>query len=77
MQPVTLPSSTNEGPLVASPKQAMNLLQVGRATLYSLLDRGELESFRVGRSRRITIKSVNAYVERCLEQDAARRAGGR
>jgi excisionase family DNA binding protein len=63
-----------EAPLVASPNQAMKALLVSRATLYSLLNDGELESYTEGRSRRITVESINAYVKRRLAAEAARRA---
>jgi excisionase family DNA binding protein len=62
-----------EAPLVASPNQAMKALLVSRSTLYSLINAGELDSYTEGRSRRITVKSIGAYVERRLEAEAARR----
>lgn len=63
-----------EAPLVASPNQAMKALLVSRATLYTLLNAGELESYTEGRSRRITVESINAYVKRRLAAEAARRS---
>ncbi len=60
-------------PLVASPNQAMKALMVSRATLYALINSGELESYTEGRSRRITIESINAYVRRRLAEEAKRR----
>ncbi|MEO6842211.1 MAG: helix-turn-helix domain-containing protein [Bradyrhizobium sp.] len=60
-------------PLVASPNQAMKALLVSRATLYTLLNAGELESYTEGRSRRITVKSISAYVDRRLAAEADRR----
>ncbi|MDB5616591.1 MAG: DNA-binding protein excisionase family [Tardiphaga sp.] len=65
---------TIDAPLVASPNQAMKALLVSRATLYSLINDGELESYTEGRSRRITVDSINAYVKRRLAAEAARRA---
>ena len=63
-----------EAPLVASPNQAMKALLVSRSTLYLLINAGELESYTEGRSRRITVKSIAAYVDRRLAAEAARRA---
>jgi excisionase family DNA binding protein len=62
-----------EAPLVASPKQAMRAIQVSRKKLYELINTGELESYTEGKSRRITVKSINDYIERRLEAEAVRR----
>jgi len=60
-------------PLVASPNQAMKALMISRATLYALINAGELESYTEGRSRRITIESIYAHVRRRLAEEAKRR----
>jgi excisionase family DNA binding protein len=62
-----------EVPIVASPNQTMKVLMVSREKLYSLINTGELESYTEGRSRRITVKSIGAYVERRLAAESARR----
>jgi excisionase family DNA binding protein len=62
-----------EAQLVASPNQAMRAIQVSRKKLYELINAGELESYTEGKSRRITIKSINEYIERRLAAEAARR----
>ena len=62
-----------ETPLVASPKQAMRVIQVSRKKLYELINTGELESYTEGRSRRITVKSIKDYIERRLAAEAVRR----
>jgi hypothetical protein len=61
-----------EAPLVASPDQAMKAIQVSRKKLYELINAGELERYTEGKSRRITIKSTNEYIERLLAAEAAR-----
>lgn len=61
--------STPDGqiePLVTSPEQAMRLLDCSRAKLYELLAAGELESYLEGRSRKITVCSINAHIARRL-----------
>jgi excisionase family DNA binding protein len=68
-----LQSPDSDGPLVASPNQAMKRLQISRSTLYALLNAGDLESYTEGRSRRITVRSINSYVERRLAEEAQRR----
>jgi excisionase family DNA binding protein len=62
-----------ETPLVALPNQVMKALMISRATLYALINAGELESYTEGRSRRITVESIDAYVRRRLAQEAKRR----
>ena len=64
-----------EAPLVASPNQAMRSIQVSRKKLYELINTGELESYTEGKSRRITVKSINEYIERRLAAEAARLRG--
>ena len=61
-----------EAPLVASPNQAMRAIQVSRKKLYDLINAGELDSYKEGKSRRITVKSINEYIERRLAAEAAR-----
>ena len=62
-----------EAPLVVSPNQAMRPIQVSRKKLYELINTGELESYTEGKSRRITVKSINEYIERRLAAEVARR----
>ena len=66
-------SITAEVSLVASPNQAMRAIQVSRKKLYELINAGELASYTEGKSRRITVKSINEYIERRLAAEAARR----
>jgi excisionase family DNA binding protein len=53
-------------PLAVAPKQACRLLGVGNTRLYQLIAAGELESYRDGRSRRITMSSIRARIARLL-----------
>jgi hypothetical protein len=50
----------------------MKAIQVSRKKLYELKT-GELESYTEGKSRRITVKSINDYLERRLAEEAVRR----
>ena len=67
------PALVLDTPLVVSPNHAMKALMVSRATLYGLINARELESYTEGRSRRITVESINAYVRRRLAEEAKRR----
>ena len=45
-------------PLAVPPKDAWRLLGCSNSTGYELLAAGELDSFRLGRARRITVDSI-------------------
>jgi len=51
-------------PLGVSPKQAWLMLGCSNSTGYGLLAAGEIESYTIGRARRITVDSIRCYVAR-------------
>ena len=51
----------------------MRAIQVSRKKLCELINAGELESYTEGKLRRITVKSINEYIERRLAAEAERR----
>jgi len=53
-------------PLAVPPREASRLLSVGMSRLYQLMRTGELESYRDGRSRRITMASIQKRMARQL-----------
>jgi hypothetical protein len=55
-------------PLVVSPARAKVMLDCGTTRLYELIDAGELESFKDGKSRKITVSSIKARIERKLAE---------
>ncbi len=54
--------------LVVRPRIAWRLLNCGNAYGYRLLATGELESYRDGRARKITVESIRRYIERRLAE---------
>ena len=58
-------------PLVVRPRDACRMLSVGLTRLYELLQAGELESYRHGRARRISVNSIRAYVDRQIASGSA------
>jgi excisionase family DNA binding protein len=62
----TANQADNALPLVVPPRQACALLSIGLTRCYELLGAGELESFKDGKSRKITVSSIRAYVDRRL-----------
>lgn len=53
-------------PLVVAPRTAWRMLGCGSTHGYGLLNAGELQSFLSGRSRKITVASIRAYIGRQL-----------
>jgi excisionase family DNA binding protein len=49
-------------PLAVSPRKACLLLGVGNTRLYQLIGNGELDAYREGRARRITLESIRRRV---------------
>ena len=63
--------STPEGsvrPIVVKPKAATRFGIGGLTKIYGLIANGQLESYRDGRSRLITVASIEAYVARKLAE---------
>ena len=54
------------GPLLVKPRDAWRMLGCGNTRGYELLAAGELDSFLDGRSRKITVASIHAYIARKL-----------
>jgi excisionase family DNA binding protein len=52
--------------LAVTPRIAKRMLGCGTTRLYDLLNRGELESYRDGKARRIIVASLRDYVSRRL-----------
>jgi excisionase family DNA binding protein len=59
-------------PLVVRPRVAWRLLDCGNAYGYRLIAAGELESYRDGRARKITVKSIHHYIMRRLAEGGCR-----
>lgn len=60
--------TNNLKPLVVRPNKAMQLLDCSRVYLYELINAGELESYRDGAARKITMRSIHARIERKLRE---------
>ena len=50
--------------LLHPPEEAARLLTIGRSQMFELIARGEIESVKIGRLRRIPHDALTAYVER-------------
>ena len=67
------PQARSDGPLLVSVPRAAELLSVGRSEAYQLVLRGEIASVKIGRSRRVPMAALEAFVERLVEEQV----GGR
>jgi hypothetical protein len=59
--------------LVVKPKVAWKMLSCSNTRGYELLAAGELDSFLDGRSRKITVGSIERYIARRLAQEPTQR----
>ena len=50
--------------LLYRPEEAAEVLAIGRPKLFELLASGEIESYKIGGSRRISRAALEGYVER-------------
>jgi excisionase family DNA binding protein len=64
---------TNGRWLVSIP-DAMQALKLGRTKIYDLIEAGDLERVKVGAASRITVSSIETFVERLREQARERAA---
>lgn len=55
---------TKASKLLYTPEGAAEEIDVGRTTMYVLLKRGEIESVKIGRARRVPHEALVAYVDR-------------
>lgn len=55
-------------PVVLKPEDAARSLGISRSSLYELLSRDEIESIKIGRSRRIPIAAIDSYVARLVAE---------
>jgi hypothetical protein len=66
-QMIAAPIGTfHDEPLVVSPRRAQEMLDLGVTKFYELLP--ELDSYKDGKSRKITVASIHAYIGRRLAE---------
>lgn len=56
--------------LLLTVPQAADRLGVGRSLLYEMIRRGEVQSIRLGRARRIPVSALERFVRERLEAEA-------
>lgn len=63
--------------LLHSPQESAELLGVSRSQMFELLARGEVESFKIGRLRKVPREAIDAYIKRLRAAAGAQTAGSR
>ncbi len=61
------PYTAGTAAIGVKPKKACQMLDCGTTRLYELLAANELVSYKDGRSRKILVSSITAYVKRKLD----------
>ncbi len=51
---------------ILTPEEVMDYLNIGRNSLYALLNSGEIKAFRVGRNWKIPRKSLDKYIDESI-----------
>lgn len=63
------PPAAPVAPLFVSTLEAARLLGLSRTHVYELLDRGDIESRRIGRRRLVKVSSLHEFVDRLPADD--------
>ncbi len=63
--------ASEQAPLVYSVEEAADLLGIGRTFMFRLVATGEVESFKIGKKRKIPRDALDAYIERQLRAERA------
>lgn len=61
----------DESRLLLTPEAAAERLSCGRSTVYELIQLGQIESIRIGRSRRIPVAALERFIEAQRERQMA------
>ncbi len=62
-------------PLVVSPKRGCQMLDCSMTRFYELLNSGQIQSYREGKSRKAIVASIKAHIARQLESEAKKEPG--
>jgi excisionase family DNA binding protein len=61
--------ATKLEPLDVTVPEAARLLSMGETTIWRLVASGELESYQIGKSRRVTLAGIRAFRERRIKKE--------
>ncbi len=55
--------------LLLTAEEVADALNIGRCTIYDLIRTGQIQSFKIGKLRRIPVEAVHEFARRMIEQD--------
>ncbi len=58
-------------PLLLTPAEAARRLSIARSSLYELVLTGQIESIKIGRSRRIPLDALTDFIDRMRREQGA------
>lgn len=61
--------------LLHSPEETASMLDLSRSQTFELLARGEIESFKIGRLRKVPREAIDAFIERQRAATGTQTAG--
>jgi excisionase family DNA binding protein len=65
---VGMAASAPEHKVLVSVEEAATMLSLGRTSVYMLVRRNELQSTKIGRTRRVLVSSLYDYVSRLVTE---------
>lgn len=57
-------------PLLLTISEAAGLLNLGRSLVYQLVMRGQIESIKIGRARRVPAPALERFIEEKLAEES-------
>ncbi len=55
--------------VLLTPEEVAEALHVGRCTVYDLIRTNQLQSFKIGKLRRIPVDAVHEFIKRMADED--------
>ena len=55
--------------VLLTPEEVAEALHVGRCTVYDLIRTNQLQSFKIGKLRRIPVDAVHEFIKRMAEEN--------
>ena len=63
--------SENRLPILFTVEEVADILHIGRSTVFNLIKEKKIQSVKLGRSRRVPVDAMKAYVDSLLAESSA------